>query len=72
MPDVVADLSYDRASDRWSCGGRDLHCGDGLPVRIGGRSRSMSGSSTTTATAGTSTRTPTGFASSRRTAWPDP
>jgi len=26
---------YDREIDRWILAGRDLHCGDGLEVRVG-------------------------------------
>ena len=30
-------LTYDREDDRWALAGRDLHCGDGLQVSVGGR-----------------------------------
>ena len=30
-------LIFDRTTDRWRLDGRDLHCGDGLEVKVGGR-----------------------------------
>jgi len=36
MPRETETLEYDRETDRWSIAGQDLHCGDGLEVRIGG------------------------------------
>ncbi len=30
-------LRYDRELRRWCLDGRDLHCGDGLTVQVGGR-----------------------------------
>lgn len=30
-------LQYDREIRRWCLDGRDLHCGDGLVVQVGGR-----------------------------------
>ena len=35
MPQTTG-LRYDRETDRWCLRGRDLHCGDGLEVRVGG------------------------------------
>ena len=35
MPQTTG-LRYDRETDRWTLRGRDLHCGDGLEVRVAG------------------------------------
>ena len=32
----TAGLRYDGEADRWTLAARDLHCGDGLEVRIAG------------------------------------
>ncbi len=34
MPQQTTGLAYDREADRWTLRSVDLHCGDGLEVRI--------------------------------------
>ena len=36
MPANAEGLRYDRETDRWRLDDQDLHCGDGLEVRIAG------------------------------------
>lgn len=35
-PTAATGLRYDLATGRWLLAGRDLHCGDGLEVQVGG------------------------------------
>ena len=34
---LQSTMRYDRQQQRWFVGRHDLHCGDGIEVRVGGR-----------------------------------
>ena len=36
-PVLQSTMHYDRRQQRWFVGRRDLHCGDGIEVRVGGQ-----------------------------------